>query len=71
MCSLHVYNSGWNVSYVFSIFCSIFSFSLLHTCKIDDGALCDIKVASWRAMRICDMLVPTEKSNAFVQILNK
>lgn len=70
--SLHVYNSRYTPSYDFNIFSSIFNFSLLHTRKIDyDGALCDIKVAAWRAMRICDMLVPAEKSNAFVQIVNK
>lgn len=51
-------------------FLSIFSFSLLHTRKIDYGALCNIKVAAWRAMRICDILVPTRK-NAFVQVGNK
>lgn len=70
--SLHVYNSRYIPSYDFNIFSSIFNFSFLHTRKIDyDGALCDIKVAAWRAMRICDMLVPAEKSNAFVQIVNK
>ena len=39
----------------------VFSFSLLHTCKIYYDTLHDPKVVAQRATKFCDMLVPIGK----------
>lgn len=35
---------------------SISIFFLLHTCKVNYDALCDLEVIAYRAMRMCDIL---------------